>query len=223
MPNYNLEQIKTKINEVDSLLFDLDGTLIDTEPLYFRFWKEASKLNGYELSDKEALSMRSRDVNSAISFLNEVSHGVLDYYKTKQTRIELMSKYIEEHPIQMKLGAREFLEKMLLINKDLYIVTANTVEKSNRILSMLDLHKYFKGVISAKDVKRGKPYPDVYLKACELINKKPGEVIVFEDSPNGLLSSHNANCFTVMVEDLDKYNKDIDYVDAAIESFKELL
>ncbi len=223
MSNFNVKELKDKLNKIDTIFFDLDGTIIDTEPLYFRFWKEASKLNGYELSDSEALGMRSRDSNNATNYLKDLSDGILIYQKVKQDRIRLMNEYLKDHPIELKEGAIDFLNKLNKENKKLYIVTANAYEKANNILESLDLKKYFIDVISAKDVKRGKPFPDVYLKAAELINKEPKDVIVFEDSPNGLLSSYRAGCYTVMVEDMSEYTSEIDYVDAAIVSFKELL
>ena len=86
MSNFNVKELKDKLNKIDTIFFDLDGTIIDTEPLYFRFWKEASKLNGYELSDSEALGMRSRDSNNATNYLRDLSDGILIYQKVKQDR-----------------------------------------------------------------------------------------------------------------------------------------
>ena len=96
------------------------------------------------------------------------------------------------------------------------------MEKANKIINDLGFMNLLEGVISAKDVKREKPYPDVYLKACEIVEKHPKEVIVFEDSPNGLMSSYSAGCFTVMVEDMSKYNNE-EWVDSVITSFNQLL
>ncbi len=218
----DINLIKERISSSEVLFFDLDGTLIDTEPLYFRFWKEASKFYGYELTDEEALSMRSRDKNSAIEFLFRVSGGLLDYVKVRDKRVELMNEYLLIHPIKMKEGAISLLKKYRNENKKVYIVTANTVEKAERIIKGLDFYHLIDGIISAKDVKRGKPFPDVYLYACSYVKKKPEEVIVFEDSPNGLKSSYEAGCFTLMIEDMSKYEISMDYVDAYITSLKQL-
>ena len=220
---YNLELIKNKIKDAEILFFDLDGTLIDTEPLYYRFWKEASKYCGYELSHKEALQMRSLDKNFAMQFLSQVSNGILRYDEVKAKRIELMSKYLLTHPITFKEGAIELLSKYKQEGKKIYIVTANTVEKAERIINDLGFMSLLSGIISAKDVKRGKPYPDVYLSASKQAGKNPSEIVVFEDSPNGLKSSYDAGCFTVMVEDLTPYTSDMNYVHGAVKSLKNLL
>lgn len=219
----NLELIKKKIEEVDTLFFDLDGTIIDTEKLYFRFWKEACLFYGFQMNDEQALAMRSRERTSAKEFIETISNGKLDYIKTREKRTELMDQYFKTHKRKIKPGILEFLAKSRLNYKKLYIVTANSVEKTEEILRSIELTKTFDGIISARDVERGKPFPFVYLKACEQINKSPSEVVVFEDSPNGLLSSYNAGCFTVMIEDMSPYNDDMDYVDGVIESFFDLL
>ena len=220
---FNVDLIKQRLNDAEVIFFDLDGTLIDTEPLYYRFWKEASKFYGYELTHEEALKMRSRDKESAINFLEEVSNGLLDYYKVKEKRIELMSEYLLDHPIKLKEGALNILNILKNNNKKIYIVTANTVEKSERIINQVGFRNLVDEIISAKDVKRGKPFPDVFLYACECVHKEPKEVVVFEDSPNGLMSSHKAGCFTIMIEDMSIYTPEMDYVDAAISSWFDIL
>ena len=66
-------------------------------------------------------------------------------------------------------------------------------------------------------------YPDVYEYALKKLSITPSEVIVFEDSPNGLKAAHGAHCFTIMVKDLTPYEKGMTYVDAYIENLKSLL
>ena len=134
-----------------------------------------------------------------------------------------MSEYLESHPYEIKAGIIDFLSKNRLNSKKLYIVTANMVDKTEKILKDIKLENFFDGVISARDVERGKPYPFVYLEACRQVGSAPSEIVVFEDSPNGLLSSFSAGCFTVMVEDMSPFNETMDYVDGVIETFSQLL
>ena len=220
---YNLEKLRNKINECSIIFFDLDGTLIDTEPLYFRFWKEACLFYGFVLKDEDALKFRSWEKESASEYLTKISNGKLDYSTVRKKRIELMNKYLLTHQIRLKSGAIDCLNYLYQKEKKIYIVTANEVNKAKNIIDSLGFLHLIEGIISAKDVKRGKPFPYVYLKACEMVNKKPNEVVVFEDSPNGLMSSNAAGCFTVMVEDLSAYQEDMDYVDAVLTSLDELI
>ena len=216
-------KIKEIIKSKDVLFFDLDGVLIDTEKVYFRFWKEASKYYGYGLKDEEALCFRSLERNSGIKLIKEFSGGLLDYDTVKNKRVELMNEYFNNHPIEVKDSAFAFLNKQRQENKKIIIVTANALEKANKILKETGLDKYVDRVISAKDVKRGKPFPDVYLSALKELSLKGSDVVVFEDSPNGLKASSGAGCFTLMVKDLTPINDDMTYVDAYIENLKSLL
>ena len=206
----------------DTFFFDLDGVLINTEPLYFRFWKEACLFYGHKMSDEEALNMRSLDPILGQEFFDSMNKN-LNYKIVREKRKELMYRYLDEHPIELKEGAIELLTYLKNSNKKVYIVTANKKEKAIRILKEVGLIDIVSDVISAKDAERGKPFPYVYLDACKIVNKDPKDVIVFEDSPNGLRSSHGAGCFTVMVEDMSPYTKDMDYVDLVIHSLNELL
>ncbi len=216
----NVGQLKGKLKQVDVIFFDLDGTLIDTEKLYFRFWKEASKFCGRELTDEEALNLRSLESNTAMKMFKSIG---LDYVITRNKRIELMNEYFLTHEIEIKSYAREFLELLKTQRKKLYIVTANEIEKAECILKEINFQHLIDGIITAKEVDKGKPFPNVFIYACEKVKKKPEDIIVFEDSPNGLIASYQAGCFTVMVEDMTPYTKDMDYVHASIASFKKLL
>ena len=219
----DIQIIQEKVQKTPYLFFDLDGVLIDTEKLYFRFWKEASKYYGYELKDEEALCFRSLEVESGRLLMKQFSNGLLDYNIVKEKRIALMNDYFLNHPIEVKDSAFSLLNSLKTNNHRIIIVTANAIDKAASILKETGLDKNVDEVISAKDVKRGKPFPDVFLKACEIVSVKPQDVVVFEDSPNGLMASHAAECYTLMVEDLTPYTKDMTYVDSVVSSLEELL
>ena len=96
-------------------------------------------------------------------------------------------------------------------------------------LTSLGLWKYFDKVQSAADIKNGKPAPDVYLAAAELLGLKSEECMAFEDSPNGVRSASSAGCVTVMVPDLSGPDEELEKLiyasvndlDEAIELIKE--
>ena len=113
----NIDELKNKIKETKCFFFDLDGTLIDTEKVYFKYWKIASKLYGYELSDEEALNVRSLDGRIGKAFIEEISGGILDYTSVRNKRIEMMNEYFLTHPIEVKPYAIEFLELLRRSNK----------------------------------------------------------------------------------------------------------
>lgn len=74
----------------------------------------------------------------------------------------------------------------------------------NKHLNYYFLNEYISDVVSAKEVTRGKPYPDIYLYLSKKFNIKPEEILVVEDSPNGILSAKSAGCKTIMIPDLSE-------------------
>ena len=208
------------LSEFDYYFFDLDGTLINTEILYYRFWKEALNFYQYYPSHDFLLSLRSQDGRITKEQLKELG---LDYDLVKAKRIELMDDYLKTHPIEVKPFVEEFLQLLKKNNKHVYLVSANLARKSKKILSSLHLLEYFDDIFSAKDVSIGKPSPLIYKWASKQINVDPQKILVFEDAPNGIISAYEANCQVIGVKDLGEYDLYKDKVLFFISSFEEML
>lgn len=186
---------------IDTIIFDMDGTLIDTEKYFRACWPKALAAFGYEMSDEQALSMRSLGRPFAPVHLKEMFGESIDYTQVREKRKELVEECIKENGIQLKPGVIELLQWLKENHIRAAIATATDMERTNRYLKMLGIHEYFDKLISATMVKEGKPSPDIYLYACEQLGRKPEECIAVEDSPNGVLSAYRAGCKVVMVPD----------------------
>ncbi len=187
-----------------AVLFDLDGTLIDTEKYYRRFWPQSLAHFGYEMSDERALSMRSLGRPFAPARLKEWYGEDFDYDTIRAYRKGLVEEAVREEGITVKPGARElltFLKEEGIIRA---VTTATDVERTTRFLGSVGLAEYFDRFCSAADVPEGKPSPDVYLTACGQLGVEPSEALAVEDAPNGILSAHRAGCKVIFVPDQTK-------------------
>lgn len=189
---------------IQAIIFDMDGTLIDTEKYYRVFWPKAMAEFGYAMTDEQALSMRSLGRPFAPARLKEWFGEELDYYAIRQRRKDLMEECIDKEGIQPKPGAIELLSTLKQRKITTAIATATDPERTAKYLKMVGLDGYFDEIISATMVKEGKPSPDVYLYACERLGLKPEECIAVEDAPNGVLSAYRAGCKVIMVPDQTK-------------------
>ena len=186
---------------IKAVLFDMDGTLIDTEKYYRIFWPKAMAEFGYRMTDEQVLSMRSLGRPFAPAKLKEWFGEELDYYAIRARRTEMMEECLDREGIQLKPGAVRILELLRDRGIPAAVSTATPPERTEKYLQATGIRQYFTRIISATQVKEGKPSPDIYLFACEEMGLRPEECMAVEDSPNGVLSAYRAGCRVVMVPD----------------------
>ncbi len=187
--------------DIKAFIFDLDGTLIDTEKLYRVFWPMALAEYGFEMSDEQALEIRSLGRPFSPKKFKEWFGEGCDYYKVRDARKRIFAEYEAEHDIEGKPGAAKLLEYLRSKGYITAICTATDIERTERYLKMAGLEGYFDRLISATMVDEGKPSPKVYLYACEQLGLKPDECIAVEDAPNGIRSAYTAGLNVIMVPD----------------------
>ena len=195
--------------KIKGVIFDMDGVILDSEKLYVRFWCEAGRFYGFPMEEKHALSIRSMARQLASEKLRGIFGSSFDYDAVRSKRVELMDKYVEENGIELKDGAEDLLMYLKENGYRIALATATPPDRAEKYLKAHDLYKYFDVTVSASMVSLGKPAPDIYLLAAEMLGLSAQSCLALEDSPNGIRSASSAGCVTVMVPDLDLPNDDI--------------
>lgn len=204
------------------VFFDMDGTLIDTEKYFRRFWPKAAAAFGYEMSDGQALSMRSLGRPFAPAQLKEWFGPETDYQAIRAKRTEMMEAQLRIDGLQRKPGAVEILEELKQRGIPAVVVTASPIERTERYLTEVGILQYFDRIISATQVAEGKPSPDVYLLASKEVGFPTEECLAVEDSPNGVMSAYRAGCKVVMVPDQTPADEMLPYLDGVAETLADL-
>lgn len=187
---------------IKAVVFDMDGLLLDTEKLLVRFWVQAANEAGFPMEREHALAIRSLHRKFAVPYLQGLFGAEFDYFKIRSRRMELMSGYLAENPLELKRGAKELLAFLNGNGIPAAIATATDLERTKDYLTRVGIYECFDRIVCATMVEEGKPKPDIYIYAARELCLEPRECMALEDSPNGVRSAAAAGCITVMVPDL---------------------
>lgn len=192
------------MESLKAVIFDLDGTLIDTERIYRITWPKACADLGYTMTDEQYLQLRSLGRPFVMEQVRTWFGDDFPYERARAIRKTYFDAYVKEHGIGRKAGAVELLEYLKEKEIVTAVATASDLERANAYLKETGLIGYFSQIISARNVPKGKPAPDVYRMACSVLGFSPEECIAVEDAPNGIRSAFLAGCKVIMVPDQSK-------------------
>ncbi len=195
---------------IKAVIFDLDGTVLDTEKLLVKYWCQAANEAGFPMQREHALQLRSLAAKYAEPLMKTWFGESCDYRILRKRRMKLMSDHLEKYGLEVKPGIPELLDYLGKKGFKRAVATATDLTRASDYLKQVGLFDSFDRIISAHMVENGKPKPDVYIYAVEQLGLTPAECIAVEDSPNGVLSASAAGCKTVMIPDLSEPDEQLE-------------
>ena len=209
---------------IRGVIFDMDGTLLDTEKLYQRFWVEAANRLGYPMKPEHTLAIRATASVYAEAILKRLVCPEFDYVAVRALRRELMEAYVDEHGVDPKPGMLEVLRELRGRGLRIGLATATDEPRARKYLRIVGAEDYFDAVTCASMVQRGKPDPAIYLLAAQRTGVLPEEAMAVEDAPSGIRSARAAGMFTVMVPDQDQPDEALRALcDAVVPSLRDIV
>ena len=211
--------IKNFLENKKAVLFDLDGTLVDSMWMWEAIDIEFLGAYGYECPDDIQRAIEGMSFSeTAVYFKERFDLPLsLDEIKAVWTRMSI-DKY--RHEVPLKPGVLEFLKYC----KENGIRTG--IEIVDAVLTSLKVKEYFDAVVTACEVAHGKPEPDIYLEVAKRLGVQPENCLVFEDIPAGIMAGKAAGMPVIAMEDdfsADLMDEKRALADAVISDYRELL
>ena len=206
-----------------AVVFDLDGTLIDSESLVLDAYMAAANRHGVPFTHGQFLSLVGRHRQHSEMKMREYfgeTFPLEAFYAT-------VSEHVGDRHAPLKPGALALFDHLDSQATPYALATSSGPGWVEKHFRAHDLGRRFRGVVTREDVTHGKPHPEPYLKASTILGYPAADVLAIEDSPTGVASAHAAGLMTLMIPDLiqpdDETRARVLHIGASLEDVVDLL
>ena len=210
-------------NNFDAILFDMDGTIFDSETVHREAWKITANQFGQVFTNEMYLQFIGITTPDCMKLAVKMFNNEFELQEFSTCYFDNL-KILMQHGVPIKTGFSAYFNLIKKLNKSLGIVTSSTITGVQSNFLHCDFYSKFKVVVTRDDVNQFKPNPEPYLLACERLAVNPQRAIVFEDSNTGATAALDAGCYTIGIPDLVPFNRETaNNLHLAIDSFEALL
>jgi HAD superfamily hydrolase (TIGR01509 family) len=211
------------MNRIESVVFDMDGLMVDSEPVQFKALNDALKSLGISVTKSDFIDMVGRKSIENFRYLQKQyrfkeSPETLEERKN-QAYFKRVYHYRELKSMPGLFPALEVCEKNRL---ELIIASSSPANDVRMTLEILGLENRFSIIVSGDQVKRGKPDPEIFLKVAKVSGKAPGAFVVLEDTGHGVNAAKAAGMFAIAVPNSFTYHHDFSKADLILASLEDL-
>lgn len=195
---------------IKAVLFDMDGTILDTEPLSKLAWSTVLTENGYSFTETMFYEHVGLNPTSTEKLYKSYLGEDFPYYAMRKKVHLFREDYRNKHGIAVKKGFTE-LSDFLRENRIKSVIATSTPKaEAEHYLKIAGIYERFDYIIGGDEITEGKPAPEIYLKAAETAGAEVTECIAVEDSTNGILSALNAKIKCVYIHDFSDISEELE-------------
>ncbi len=208
---------------VKAVLFDMDGVIVDTEPLHRKAYFKMFADMEIEVDDALYASFTGQATLPICRSLCE--HFALSEAPENLVALKRKHfKYLFENDGELALleGVGELIKDYHRHGLTLVLASSASMANIDRIFERFDLDRYFKAKISGADLKASKPHPEIFIKAAELAGEDRRDCMVIEDSTHGIAAAKAAEIYCVGYKSAHSSQQDYSKADKVISDFKEI-
>ena len=206
-----------------AVIFDMDGVIIDSEPMHNKAYHDMFDEVGIEVSSELYESFTGQSTINICRRLCE--HFNLE--QAPETLVALKRKHYKQFfetnsDLTLIDGVLDLIKDYYYNGLTLVLGSSAAMTSINQIFERFDLNQYFKAKLSGADLKQSKPHPEIFIKAAEASGFKKEECMVIEDSTNGIQAANAADIYCVGFDSFHSKNQDYSTANKVITDFKDI-
>ena len=188
-----------KLADFAAVIFDMDGLVLDTESTYMIAWKRAASAMGYDFSDDFCLSLSGLHYQDVELKLMDYCGAEFDLQNFNQLSGDYWRDHVNVHGISIKYGFSGLLEVLIRQKIPYCLATNSRAVNALECLELAGIKDIFSIIISRDHVLHGKPEPDIFLKAAEVLQVDITRCLVIEDSDAGIVAAFRAGAVSAFI------------------------
>lgn len=208
---------------LQTVIFDMDGVIVDTEPVHHYAYYEHFKLLGIEVSPEMFATFTGNSTKN-------VFQKIKDHFGIEEEVEVLVNKkrsiFNDAFDTKEDLFLLEGVEDLIknLHQNGIQLILASSASKVtiDRVFKRFNLHQYFSHIVSGEDFPQSKPNPAIFNEAVRLSNTSKENCIIIEDSTNGIKAAHAAEVYCVGYKSANTKKQDYSLANIVIDKFEEL-
>ncbi|UPS90912.1 HAD family phosphatase [Bizionia sp. M204] len=206
-----------------AVLFDMDGVIVDTEPLHHKAYYGMFNSLKLDVTEQQYQSFTGQ------STIN-VCRQLCNHFKLANAPEELVQikrhifkdLFVSDSSLQLIDGVLELIQDYHKNKVTLVLASSASMQTIESVFNRFELDPYFKAKLSGADLKASKPHPEIFLKAAESSGFKKEQCLVIEDSTNGIKAANAAGIFCVGYKSLHSKNQNYETANLVIDDFKSI-
>lgn len=204
-----------------AVIFDMDGVLLDSEPLHYRALRDVLAGEGHEWTEKDNERLLGTTVADTFRIISQTvdlmrpHDDLIDIYNTEV--LAILSGPLEPAP-----GLLHLLGRLRSHGVPIAVASSSLRDWIETTLGSLRIRAYFSIVVSGEDIKQGKPAPDIYLRTAELLDVPPVRCAAIEDAPNGIASAQAAGMRVIAVRTPYTVHLSLDAADYIVDGLADI-
>lgn len=206
-----------------AVLFDMDGVIVDTEPLHHKAYFGMFNTLNIDVSETHYQSFTGQSTINVCRSLCE--HFKLDNNPEELVQIKrniFKNLFVNDPNLQLLDGVLDLIMEYHKNGLTLVLASSASMGTIDSVFTRFDLDQYFIAKLSGADLKVSKPHPEIFIKAAEISGHHKNNCLVIEDSTNGIKAANAANIFCVGYKSIHSKNQDYSLANKVINNFNEI-